>query len=123
LLNLSYYSIKHYLEAFRLLFREGIFDTDGDHWAALRLLIQPSFTYNQMADLATFQNLIQDLIVLLPCDGTTVVDLQDLFFCYTIDLATDFSFGQLVGTLRLSKDLTSLKRSAMYKETLLYKPC
>ena len=38
---------------------------------------------------------------LLPRDGRTVVDLQELFFGYTIDSATEFLFGQSVGTLRM----------------------
>jgi cytochrome P450 len=102
-LNFGHYGISHRLEAFRPLLGEGIFDTDGDHWAASRSLIRPSFTRNQMADLATFEDLIQDLFVLLPRDGKTVVDLQDLFFCYTIDSATEFLFGQSVGTLKRTR--------------------
>jgi cytochrome P450 len=43
---------------------------------------------------------MQDLFALLPRDGKTVVDLQELFFRYTIDSATEFLFGQSVGTLK-----------------------
>jgi cytochrome P450 len=102
-LNFGHYGIKHRLEAFRPLLGEGIFDTDGDHWAASRSLIRPSFTRNQIADFATLEDLIQDLFVLLPRDGKTIVDLQDLFFCYTIDSATEFLFGQSIGTLKQTK--------------------
>jgi cytochrome P450 len=52
-----------------------------------------------VADLTTLENLIQDLFALLPRDGRTV-DLQELFFQYTIDSATEFLFGQSVGTLK-----------------------
>ncbi|OHW96082.1 n-alkane-inducible cytochrome p450 [Colletotrichum incanum] len=102
-LRFSDYGIGHRLEAFGPLLGEGIFDADGDHWAASRSLIRPSFTRNQVADLTTLENLIQDLFALLPRDGKTVVDLQDLFFRYTIDSATEFLFGQSVGTLKKTR--------------------
>ncbi len=94
------YGISHRLEAFGPLLGRGIFDTDGDHWAASRALIRPSFTRDQLADLTTFEALIQDLFALLPRDGKTVVDLQELFFRYTIDSTTEFLFGKSVGTLK-----------------------
>ena len=40
------------------------------------------------------------LFALLPHDGATVVDLQDLFFRYTIDSSTEFLFGRSVGSLK-----------------------
>lgn len=91
------------MEPFKPLLGEGIFDTDGEHWAFSRALIRPTFTRDQVADLTTFEELIQDLFLLLPGDGKTVVDLQDLFFRYTIDSATKFLFGQSVGTLKKSE--------------------
>lgn len=94
------YAVSHRLEPFKPLLGEGIFDTDGDHWASSRALIRPSFTRDQVADLTSFEDLIQDLFSLLPRDGKTVVDLGDLFFRYTIDSATEFLFGQSVGTLK-----------------------
>jgi cytochrome P450 len=115
-LNFGHYGIKHRLEAFRPLLGEGIFDTDGDHWTASRSLIRPSFTRNQMADFATLEDLIQDLFVLLPRDGKTVVDLQDLFFCYTMDSATEFLFGQSVGTLKQNKQVPDFAEAFCYAQ-------
>ncbi|KAF9880164.1 n-alkane-inducible cytochrome P450 [Colletotrichum karsti] len=103
-LKFNDYGISHRLEAFKPLLGEGIFDTDGDHWAASRSLIRPSFARHQVADLTTFENLIQDLFSLLPRDGKTVVDLQELFFRYTIDSATEFLFGQSVGSLKETQE-------------------
>lgn len=94
------YGIHYRLDAFRPLLGEGIFDTDGDHWASSRALIRPSFVRDQVADLTTLEDLIQDLLLLLPRDGETTVDLMDLFFRYTIDSATEFLFGKSVGTLK-----------------------
>lgn len=101
-LNFKDYGIGHRLERFGPLLGAGIFDTDGDHWAASRALIRPNFTRDQVADLAEFEKLMQDLFALIPRDGETVVDLQDLFFRYTIDSATEFLFGQSVGSLKKS---------------------
>lgn len=110
------YGIDHRLESFKPLLGEGIFDTDGPHWASSRALIRPSFTRDQVADLTSFENLIQDLFKLLPRDGKTVVDLQDLFFRYTIDSATDFLFGQSVGTLKKTQSDSSFAEAFHYAQ-------
>lgn len=102
-LEFTDYGISHRLEAFKPLLGKGIFDSDGDHWASSRALVRPSFTRDQVADLTSLENLVQDLFILLPRDGKTIVDLQDLFFRYTIDSATEFLFGQSVGTLKKTK--------------------
>jgi cytochrome P450 len=94
------YGIAFRLAPFQPLLGEGIFDTDGERWASSRALVRPSFTREQIADLTSLEDLIQDLFVLLPRDGRTVVDLQDAFFRYTLDSATEFLFGQAVGSLK-----------------------
>ncbi|KAL4966001.1 cytochrome P450 [Aspergillus stella-maris] len=94
------YGISFRLPPFKPLLGEGIFDTDGEHWASSRALLRPSFAREQVADLTSLEELTQDLFRLLPRDGKTVIDLQELFFRYTVDSATDFLFGQSVGTLK-----------------------
>lgn len=84
----------------RLLGR-GIFTTDGEPWAHSRAMIRPNFTRSQVADLAAFERHIQTLFKILPEDGSTV-DLQEMFFKFTIDSATEFLFGQSTGTLNAS---------------------
>ncbi|OJJ78029.1 hypothetical protein ASPBRDRAFT_37257 [Aspergillus brasiliensis CBS 101740] len=98
-LNFTDYSLNHRYEAMKPLLGEGIFNTDGHHWATSRALIRPSFAREQVTDLRLLEELIQDLFALLPRDGSTV-DLQELFFRYTIDSATEFLFGQSVGALK-----------------------
>ncbi|RHZ55588.1 hypothetical protein CDV55_104290 [Aspergillus turcosus] len=110
------YGISHRLAPFKPLLGEGIFDTDGDHWAASRALIRPSFTRDQVADLTSLENLIQGLFSLLPWDGTTVVDLQELFFRYTIDSATEFLFGQSVGTLKKTQSELGFAQAFYYAQ-------
>lgn len=115
-LNFKDYRLGYRLGAFKPLLGEGIFDTDGDHWAASRALIRPSFNRDQVADLTSFEELTQDLFALLPRDGTTVVDLQDLFFRYTIDSATEFLFGKSVGTLKTSEPDAGFADSFYYAQ-------
>ena len=114
--NFKGYGIGHRLKAFKPLLGAGIFDTDGDHWASSRALMRPNFTRDQLADLTSFENLVQDLFSLLPRDGATVVDLQDLFFRYTIDSATEFLFGQSVGSLKKTQSELSFAQAFNYAQ-------
>jgi cytochrome P450 len=77
----------------------GIFTTDGELWAHSRAMIRPNFNRDQIGDLAAFERHIQHLFKIIPRDGSTV-DLQELFFQFTIDSATEFLFGQSTNTLR-----------------------
>lgn len=115
-LNFKDYGIGHRLEQFKPLLGAGIFDTDGAHWASSRALIRPNFSRDQVADLTSFESLIQDLFSLLPRDGETVVDLQDLFFRYTIDSATEFLFGQSVGSLKKAQSELSFAQAFNYAQ-------
>lgn len=85
--------------AFGPLLGKGIFTMDGDFWAHSRAMIRPNFTRDQVADLEAFERHIQDLWKLIPRDGSTV-DLQELFFRFTIDSATEFLFGASTNTLK-----------------------
>jgi cytochrome P450 len=80
----------------------GIFNSDGEAWAHSRAMIRPNFTRDQVADLEAFERHIQHLFAAIPRDGSTV-DLQELFFRFTIDSATEFLFGKSVNSLQTSK--------------------
>ncbi|KIW19150.1 hypothetical protein PV08_03442 [Exophiala spinifera] len=110
------YSIHYRLEPFRPLLGEGIFSADGEHWPASRALIRPSFTRDQVADLRELEKLVGDLLALLPRDGMTIVDLQELFFRYTIDSATSFLFGQSVGSLKKAYEETEFAEAFHYAQ-------
>ncbi|KAB8272177.1 cytochrome P450 [Aspergillus minisclerotigenes] len=84
------------------LLAHGIFTSDGDSWAQSRALIRPTFVRERVADLALFEEIMADLFALLPVDGRTV-DLQPLFFSYTLDSITHFAFGHSVHNLRKSQ--------------------
>ncbi|KAF4546694.1 Cytochrome p450 family protein [Lasiodiplodia theobromae] len=82
---------------------DGIFTTDGGHWAASRAMIRPNFVRDQVADLQAFESHFEDLMAAIPKATTTdasFFDLQELFFKFTIDSATEFLFGKSVRSLR-----------------------
>jgi cytochrome P450 len=117
ILSLSFqdYGIRHRLKPFKPLLGVGIFNTDGEHWASSRALIRPSFNREQVANLTTLEELFQDLFLLLPQDGTTV-DLQELFFRYTIDSATEFLFGQSANALKQGQGETGFAEAFHYAQ-------
>lgn len=84
------------------LLGRGIFTMDGQFWSHSRAMIRPNFVRDQVADLQTFEKHIQHLWKLIPRDGSTF-DLQELFFRFTIDSATEFLFGQSTQTLNPAK--------------------
>ena len=81
----------------------GIFTTDGNDWAHSRAMLRPNFVKDQVGDLKTLERHVQNLFELIPLDGSTV-DLQPLFFRFTLDSATEFLFGHSVCSLRQSAE-------------------
>ncbi|EKG20608.1 Cytochrome P450 [Macrophomina phaseolina MS6] len=85
---------------------DGIFTTDGPHWAASRAMIRPNFARELVADLGAFEAHFQDLLAAVEVAQTDAsgaagegFDLQELFFRFTIDSATEFLFGKSVRSL------------------------
>ncbi|KAE8149953.1 cytochrome P450 [Aspergillus avenaceus] len=93
------YGLGNRIQTFGPLLGHGIFTTDGEHWAHSRAMIRPNFVKDQVAHLDIFEELMSDLLALIPTDGSAV-DLQELFFGYTIDSATEFLFGHSVQSLK-----------------------
>ncbi|KAK0708675.1 cytochrome P450 [Lasiosphaeris hirsuta] len=81
------------------LFGSGIFTTDGPAWAHSRAILRPSFTRQNMAPLlAMMERHFQMLLRQVPRDGAPF-DMQRLFFCFTMDTATEFLMGGSTHTL------------------------
>jgi cytochrome P450 len=81
------------------LFGKGIFTTDGSLWSHSRAVLRPSFARHNMANHLPFmESHFEQLMKAIPKDGSTV-DLQKLFFSFTMDTATEFLFGHSVHTL------------------------
>ncbi|OBT85195.1 hypothetical protein VE02_05687 [Pseudogymnoascus sp. 03VT05] len=100
------------MSALGRLMGRGIFTTDGVHWEHSRVCqlesdaeLEAKFDYRplfgqvspgaQVADLDSIETHLQNLIKKLPEDGATV-DMQHLFFNFTIDNATEFLLGRSI---------------------------
>ena len=62
-------------------------------------MLRPNFAKTQTGDLEMFESHFQHLLQAIPRDGQ-MVDLQELFFKFTLDTATEFLFGESVFTLQ-----------------------
>ncbi|KAF2501584.1 cytochrome P450 [Lophium mytilinum] len=101
--------------AFTPLLGQGIFNADGETWAHSRHIIRPSFVRDQVADLNTFERHIAYLFKAIPHDGSTA-NIQELFFRFTIDSATEFLFGQSTNSLRVYKPGAGPQEDAAFAE-------
>jgi cytochrome P450 len=77
---------------------DSIFTTDLDQWHASRQLIRPQFIKDRVSDLETFERHVSKLLPLMGGRGQ-VVDVESLFFRYTLDATTDFLLGNSVDSL------------------------
>ncbi|KAL4923321.1 cytochrome P450 [Aspergillus undulatus] len=98
-LKFADYSMGDRITTFGPLLGHGIFTSDGEDWVRSRQMVRPNFVKEQVAHLEVFEDLMDDLFALIPTDGSTV-DLQDLFFGFTIDSATEFLCGHSVHSLK-----------------------
>ncbi|KAL2845532.1 cytochrome P450 [Aspergillus pseudodeflectus] len=96
------WGVSHRYAAFTPLLGQGIFNSDGSSWAHSRQMLRPNFRKEQIAHLDIFEKLLDDFFALIPSDddGHGAVDLQELFFAFTMDSATEFLFGHNVHSLR-----------------------
>lgn len=82
------------------LTRPGIFNADGEVWHQSRQLLRTQFLKDRVSDLETFEDHSQTLLPMLQANGVgQPIDLDDLFFRFTLDAATDFLFGSSVDSL------------------------
>jgi cytochrome P450 len=93
---------------------DSIFTTDGDLWHNSRQLIRPQFIKDRVSDLHCFESHVETLfraianggaldgegqLVDMEAGNGRVIDISELFFRYTLDVATDFLLGKDVQSL------------------------
>ena len=83
------------------MFGDGIFTQEGPAWKHSRDLLRPQLAHRQYKDLELFNEPMEDLLDALPQSG--VVDLQPLFFQFTLDITTAFLFGESIHSLKSSE--------------------
>lgn len=85
-------------DAFYALLGEGIFNQEGPPWKHSRELLRRQFIRMQYQNLSAFREHVDNMIsVLHKSEG--VLDLQPIFFRYTLDTTTALIFGQSVHSL------------------------
>lgn len=102
---------KRRAEAFEPLIGHGIFTADGASWESARKLVKPSFSRGQLDDISTFEPHLQNFVADLP-DDIEAVDLQPLFQGLTLDVSTDFLFGESTNVLGSAKAASAGKSFA-----------
>ncbi|MCJ1316155.1 hypothetical protein MMC15_001475 [Xylographa vitiligo] len=95
-----------------LFLGEGIFTTEGAAWERSRNMLRPAFVRSQIGDLAGLETHVAHLVQAIPRDGSTV-DLQPLFFRFTLDTASEFLFGESVNSL--APEIETASRSGFEK--------
>ncbi|CAN8099497.1 unnamed protein product [Discula destructiva] len=93
---------------------DSIFTTDGQMWHTSRQLLRPQFIKDRISDLDCFEGHLQTFFKAMANGGALrgedqpvnmdavngrVMDISDLFFRYTLDVATDFLLGKDVKSL------------------------
>lgn len=83
------------------LLGSGIFTQDGKAWEHSRAMMRPQFMRDQISNLNLEERHVQSMINVIklgPDSWTDRIDLQVLFFRLTLDSATEFLFGESVGS-------------------------
>ena len=84
------------------MFGDGIFNQEGAAWKHSRELLRPPLQYKHYENLDVFKQSVDDLTDILSSQSG-VIDLQPLFFRLTLDVTTEFLFGESVKSLKASK--------------------
>ncbi|KAF2497409.1 cytochrome P450 [Lophium mytilinum] len=88
----------------RLLGR-GVFTTEGEEWKDSRGMLRGAFERKWVEDVSLFERHVAELIEAISVegkkqeDGLVEVDLQPLFGKLSLDVSTEFLFGESTGTL------------------------
>jgi cytochrome P450 len=102
-------------KAFFPLLGHSIFTTDGQAWQHSRQMLRPSFARDTLENLDLLECHTQNFLANIPRDGTTV-DLQELFFRYTMDLGSELFFGASCHTLKDKNDGSSKRFSDAFNK-------
>ncbi|KAL7940179.1 cytochrome P450 [Trichoderma barbatum] len=89
-------------KALNPLLGNGIFSSDGASWAHSRALLRPQFARSQLMDLSMLESHVNCLIGMIP--NGQEIELQELLLRFTMDMATDFLFGESTNSLLADQD-------------------
>lgn len=84
---------------------EGIFTQDGSQWKHSRELLRRPFLKTHYQDLRGFDEPINKVLADLS-SSDAIVDLQPLFFRYTLATTTSLIFGRPIDTFKATEEAT-----------------
>ncbi|CCG24420.1 hypothetical protein CORT_0F01930 [Candida orthopsilosis Co 90-125] len=84
---------------FAPLLGDGIFTLDGNGWKDSRAMLRPQFAREQIAHVKSLEPHLQIFAKHIRASNFKTFDLQELFFKFTVDTATEFLFGESVHSL------------------------
>lgn len=82
------------------LLGDGIFTLDSHGWKTSRAMLRPQFSRDQIAHVRTLEPHVLTIASHIKNANGGVFDIQDLFFRFTVDTATEILFGESVYSLR-----------------------
>ena len=82
------------------LFGDGIFTQEGSLWKHSRDLLRPQLLLKQYQDLKLFDEHVENLLDCISMSNGAIIDLQCLFFRFTLDTTTAFLLGESVYSLK-----------------------
>ncbi|RCK66292.1 hypothetical protein Cantr_02055 [Candida viswanathii] len=94
------FSLGSRVKFFKPLLGYGIFTLDGEGWKHSRAMLRPQFAREQVAHVTSLEPHFQLLKKHILKHKGEYFDIQELFFRFTVDSATEFLFGESVHSLR-----------------------
>jgi cytochrome P450 len=82
------------------LLGDGVFTQDGPKWKHSREVLRPQLLRRRYDDLESIQGPVDDLLEILAEKKQQIVNLDPLFFRLTLDVTTNFLFGESICSLR-----------------------
>ncbi|KAG8526270.1 uncharacterized protein KY384_000263 [Bacidia gigantensis] len=102
------FNIDHYRkEALKTIIGEGIFASDGQFWQHSRELLKPIFARAKIDDPTFLETHADDLVKAIYAEGDNIMDLQQLFSSASLDIITEFLFGESARSLDPDKRKSS----------------
>lgn len=99
----NYIKGSEFADRFREVLGNGIFNVDGQIWKTQRQIAAQLFTRNTMSEFMTqvfleHSNILVQRLSFIAKQGT-IIDMQDLFFRFTMDSIGKIAFGRNLGCL------------------------
>ncbi|KAK6455879.1 cytochrome P450 52A13 (DH-ALK2) [Scheffersomyces xylosifermentans] len=85
------------------LLGDGIFTLDGEGWKHSRAMLRPQFAREQIGHVQALEPHLQWFAQHVRAKKGNTFDIQELFFRFTLDTATEFLFGESVHSMHTAE--------------------